>query len=415
MNTNEKLIDSEVWTQADKFFKKWLKNVGYYLTETRIYDDCIGYRCNRNGYTYAIYMFAYGQNQTTQLDGDYCKKLLNYSLSEDSMPLIVCLKVNCQDDGKNIRYQVCGYRGEKNPLEFWCISKVEAEWILEYYPSKEIVDAKYKLMYAFNRDDMDVYDCIIAEDAPSFKGIDSQGTFMNSAFYGSLLKLHREYGDMNLGYVRYNDIVFSSVPYIDGYGFFGFTVNSANKIQELRAYRFDEKKPEVVEFIKTEEHENDDLYENVPSIASVDVLPPVDMERFALKVEFDDGQCRKYVLPIDRKSEHDEVISYKSHVFTDKIWGTAKIVKNEDKHRGTIIKFCNDFFVTALKCYEEGEIYSEPVLCNDVLYEDNNIIIKRIWNWNACSAYEDEGVGILRTLISRDSLGCRGYYSFTSC
>ena len=33
---------------------------------------------------------------------------------------------------------------------------------------------------------------------------------MNSAFYGTLRTMHREYGDMKLGYVRYNDVVYSS-------------------------------------------------------------------------------------------------------------------------------------------------------------------------------------------------------------
>lgn len=413
----EELDDGEVyiWRQADKFFKKWLDDCGYHALETRIYDDCIGYRCNRNGYAYTIYMFAFGQEKTTQLDGDYCKKLLQYGLSKNSTVLVVYLNVKRYKSGENVKYQVCSYSGDEDRSpELWRVNKVNGKWILEYYPRKEMMDATYRLMYAFNRDNMDVYDCIIAEKNPAFQGLEYPGNFMNAAFYNNLFRLHSGHGNMKIGYVRFNDVVFNSVPYIDDYGYFSFSVDNANKIQEVTAFPFEGGGRKVAEFIKTEEQESDDWFDNVPAAISVKALAPVETERFALKLEFDNGQCRKYVLPIDKDCEHDEVISYQSHVFTDKIWNTAEITRSEDTHRGYIIKFSNDFFISVLKCYEASEEYSEPVLCDDIQFEDDDIKITRLWKWKVNSIYEDEETGIIKTLLSGSAFNYYGTSTFVS-
>ncbi len=411
----EELEDSEVyiWRQADKYLRQWLPNNGYQIREVQIFDDCIGYRCNRKGYAYTVYMFAYGQQKTAQLDGDYCRKLIDYNFSEKSMALVVYLNVKRFKDGESIRYKVCNYYGDEDRApELWLINNVKGKWILEFYPRKEMVDATYKLMYAFNRDNMDVYDCIMCEKNPAITGLEHPGAFMNDAFYSTMFRLHREHGDMKIGYVRFNDVIYSSVPYIEGYGYFSFRVdNSTDKILEVTAYLFDSEKTKYAEFIKTEERESDDWYGNIPQITEASALPPVDTERFALKLLYSNGECKKYILPIDCECQHAEVVSYKSHVFTDRIWKTALIKQSDNSHRGLVITFSNEFFVSALKCYEESENYSEPTLCDETVYENHDIRIKKLWTWNANSIYEDEETGALKTLISG---GAFNYYAVSS-
>lgn len=414
----EELDDSEVyiWRKADEYIKQWLKDNGYYIIESQIFDDCIGYRCNRNNYAYTVYMYAYGQNKTAQLDGDYCASLLDNKLSKKSTVLVVYLNVKRFKDGDKVRYSVCNYSGdEEYPIELWRLSEVKGKKILEFYPRKEMMDLTYRLMYAFNRDDMDVYDCIICDKNPVFNGLDYPGSFMNDAFYNSMFRLHQKHGDMKIGYVRFNDVIYSKTPYIDGYGYFSFRVdNATNKIQEVTAFPFDGGEHKVAEFIKTDEHESDTWYADVPTAIEVKPLPPVFTERFALKVTFDNGECKKYILPIDAEVEKDEAVSYDRHVFTDKIWTTAKIEKSEAPYRGMAIHFVNEYAVSVLKCYEEGTAYVEPEICEDIVFENDEYAVEKCWKWNVNSIYEDDETGVMKTLISGTAFNYCGVSTFAS-
>lgn len=418
----EKLDDSEVyiWRQSDSYIKKWLDNNGYYVLESQIFDDCIGYRCNRNNCAYTVYMYAYGKERTAQLDGDYCKKLLDYDLSANSIVLVVYLNVKRKKSGGGYSYSVCNYSGdEEHSVELWRVNTASGKHILEFFPRKEMMDLTYDLMYAFNRSDMNVYDCIIVENNPSFQGLDYPGCFMNSAFYYNLHNLHEKYGDMKLGYVRFNDVVYNSVPYLDGYGFFSFRVmNGTDRITEITAFPFEGGERSVAEFIKSEEREPDDLYAFVPSVTSVKTLPPVATERFALVATFDNGECKKYVLPIDSNTEKDDVISYRSHVFTDKIWSSARIIENRKvkesgySDRGKVIVFDNDFFVPSMLCYAESTRYVEPVLCDEIVYNDGKFKLTKKWSWKVNSVYSDEETGLLKTLISGQAFNWYGISTF---
>ena len=413
----EELEDSEVyiWRQADIYFCQWLNNNDYHLLEKQIYDDCIGYRCHRRGYAYTVYMFAYGQQKTAQLDGDYCRNLLDYKLSEKSMTLVVYLNVQRSKDGEGFSYQVCDYCGnaDRGP-DLWRVKEINGKWILEFYPRKEIMDAEYKLMYAFNRDNMDVYDCIMSEKNPMLTGcLEHPGSFGGEDFYVNMFRIHREHGDMKIGYVRFNDVIYSSAPYINGYGYFSFRVdNATDRILEVTVYPFDNTK--YAEFIKTEERESDSWYGNIPKVTNVEALPPVATERFAIKLGFDNGECRKFILPIASEDEHNEEVSYESYVLTDEIWGTSFITQSTDTHRGLVIEFRNKFFLSVLKCYEESEDFSEPELCDETIFEDDTTIVRRIWTWRAKSIYEDEETGLMKALLSGQAFNYYGVSTFAS-
>ncbi len=409
-NLEEKLYaDDEVyiWRKSDEFAKEWLRNNGYYVQESDILDDCIGYLCNRNGYEYAVYMYAYGKERTTQLDGEYCSKLKKHSYAKNRTILMVYLRVKRFMNGDEVAYDVYSYGDNENKnIELWRLGEVNGKPIIEYYPRKEMVDRTYELMYAFNRASLDVYDNIICKNNPSFDGYDSQGINYNSAFYYNLQCLHKEYGNMKIGYVRYNDVVYSEVPYLDNYGFFGFIVDNNNRISQVYTCPFDGGERPVAEFIKTNICENENMYSHIPKLVKAELLLPVAYERFALKLLFDNGECKKYVLPIETENENDEVIKYLSYVFTDKIWNSAEIVSSVESEyrdypmRGQTIKFKNGFFLSTHFCYQNSKGYQEPIVCNDVVYEDDDIKINRLWKWKVNSIYQDEETGIIKALIA---------------
>lgn len=419
---NERTYDDNevyIWRNANEFVKNWLANNGYYVQESDILDDCIGYLCNRNGFEYAVYMYAYGKERTTQLDGECCSKLKMHPYAKNRTVLIVYLRVKRFMNGDEIAYNVYNYCDKEN-IELWCLAEANGKPIIQYYPGKEMVDRIYELTYAFNRASLDAYDNIICKNNPSFNRYDSQGITLNSAFYHNLKYLHERYGDMKIGYVRYNDVVYSEVPYLDGYGFFAFIVDDENRITQIYSCPFDGGERPVTEFIRTELRENEDMYSHFPKLVKVEPIVPVLYERFALKLMFDNGECKKYVLPINSENEFDEVIKYCRHVFTDKIWNSAGIVASVESEysgypsRGQAIKFKNGFSLSTHFCYQNSRVYQEPIICNDVVYEDDEIIINRLWKWKVNSIHQDEETGIIKALISGVAFNSEGISTFST-
>lgn len=410
-----------IWRQADIFIKDWLKDNGYFVSESEIQEDCIGYRCNRNGYSYTVYMYAYGKKRTSQLDGDYCEKLKYNAFSENSTVLVVYLNVKRFIRNGKIQYKVCYYGGnEEHSIDLWRLWEVEGKPILEFYPRKEMIDKKYELIYAFNHDFLDVYDCIITELNPKFTGYDEQGLLFNDAFYLALRRLHKEYGDMKIGYIRYNDVIYSGVPYLEGYGYFGFEVYNNNLIHHIYSLPFEGGERPLAEFIKTQETVNEKMYSDYPKIVEVTPLSPVKTERFALKLVFDNGESKKYVLPIDDELENNEVVEYRKHVFTDKIWQSVKAVSSRkseyssysDRNQGILFK--NDYFISSYLCYEQSVRYSELIICDETVYEDNRFKLIKKWHWNVKSLYEDEETGLLKVLVDGHAFNHYGTSTFAT-
>ena len=79
----------------------------------------------------------------------------------------------------------------------------------------------------------------------------------------------------------------------------------------------------MAEYVKIGEQESATMYDHFPQIKEVYVFPAVHSERFAVKLLFENGEFRKYVLPNTFTNGDGEVIQYKNHVFTDRIWQTA--------------------------------------------------------------------------------------------
>lgn len=413
-----------IWRRADEFIKNWLPQRGYAILESAVFDDCIGYRCIRNGYAYTVFMYAFGNKRTALLDGDYCAHLQELPFAAQSTVLVVYLHVERRLAGENVEYRVQHYSGKDNyDPELWRLTRVNGRAILQYYPCKEMLDRIYQLMYAFNREDTDIYDCIIVDKDAKVSGCTENcgGYFVNSGFYHALRDAHQKHGDMKLGYVRYNDVVYSAVPYVEGLGFFSIRIeNKTDRIQEITGYPFNGGEHKAAEFIRTEQRESADLFGNIPKPVGVEPLPPVDTERFTLKAFFNNGECRKYVLPIDATDEKQEAVSCFQHVFTDKIWSSAAILTHHASRYdgypecGPAIVFKNGFYIAGIRCYMESEPYSEPALTDEVVYGNRDLRIKKIWSWDVSAIYQDAETGLLRVLLSGQAFNRRGKSTLAS-
>lgn len=407
-----------IWKKADEFTKSWLPRRGYVVLESAVFDDCIGYRCIRNGYAYTVFLYAFGKKKTALLDGNYCAHLQELPFSAQSTVLILYLHVARRLAGENMEYRVQHYSGEdSHDPELWRLTRINGRHILQYYPYKEMLDRIYQLMYAFNREDTDIYDCIIVDMDAKVSGCteNCNGYFVNDGFYHALRNAHQKHGDMKLGYVRYNDVVYSAVPYIDGLGFFSLRLDTGTyRIQEITGYPFDGGERKVAEFIKAGQCEDAELFRDIPKLVDVEPLPPAETERFALKAFFSNGDCRKYVLPIDPADEQQEAVSSFGHVFTDRIWSSGTVLSRHASRYdgypecGPAIVFKNGFDIAGLRCYTEGEPYSEPVLTDEIVYKDQTLCVKKIWSWDVESIYQDEETGLLRALISGQAFNQNG-------
>ena len=189
---------------------------------------------------------------------------------------------------------------------------------------------------------------------------------MNDGFYSYIKHFHEKHGDMKIGYIRFNDVVYSKVPYIKDIGYFDFMIDHKNKdkISVLQFTEFDKSTRSIMEFMETDEMPDCSFLDNIPSVTSIKFPTADEDERFVMKLDFANGERRKFYLPV---SWDDEVITYNSYVFTDKIWSSAKISAirqkpltiqyNRYNECGQGIDFLNGFSLSAIRCYLESVPY----------------------------------------------------------
>ncbi len=151
------------------------------------------------------------------------------------------------------------------------------------------------------------------------------------------------------------------------------------------------------------------------------MILPVETQRFALKLAFDNGETKKYILPVSADFEHDEVVSYNAHVFTDKIWKSAKLINSTEAEidgyacRWATVVFANNYSIHGAFGYQESEPYSEPILKNEIVFEDEHQKVERLWVWKANGIYEDEESGLYKVWLPGKSSDYRDIYTFAAC
>lgn len=407
----EELNDSEVyiWRQADKFIKQLLSNRGYYIVESEVFDDCIGYRCTRNEKKYTVYMFASGKDHNAAINLGLCVSLYKreYSLGH---VLVTYLSVSRDYEDGAVVYRVGFFNNPDNKkIELWQPAVLDGKDVLLYYPEEELYLTMAKLVYSFNNESLDGLSCIIADKNPVLSVFDDRYYHVNDSFYYSLSKMHKDKGDMKFGYMTYNGVIYFKAPYIDELGWFSFTVNDRQKIQELDCHAFTE-----VDIVKSDESDANDVFSDVPTLKRVEVFPRILSERFAIKAFFSNGEVKKYVLPIERVDEELEAVSYDQHVFSDGIWKSAHVIEHPKAWRQGFdnclpgVGFKNGYIISGMLVYEDGTEYSEPVLRDDLLYEDEKYQLRKIWSWKVKSIYEDREAEILKVLLRGEAINYYG-------
>lgn len=194
-----------------------------------------------------------------------------------------------------------------------------------------------------------------------------------------MARIHKTKGDMALGYMTYDGIIYSMAPYIENYGWFDFSVDEKRKISRLQVHAFEE--PGTV-FVHSEEQISEDTFKDIPRIISVSSLPRELTERFALIATFENGAVKKYVLPVTREDEELDAVSYKRHVFSDGIWNSARIIESPDAwykgfdHCLPGVIFKNGFVLSGMLIYEEGTNYSVPQKCQEVVMRTRHSVLK---------------------------------------
>ena len=414
--------DEYIWIKADEYMQGFLSSKGYTLVKSEIFEDCIGYHCYRNEKFCVVYMFAYGKEKKVMLDGEYCDKFLYKPFNNIVTALVVYLCVRRFKTGNDVEYRIGNYCGDTDTEpDLWKVSVINRKTVLQYYPGEDKFDFIYKFMYAFNHDDLDAYDCIMRKINPHFVDINNNGWLFNKLFYSNLQKLHKEFGEMKVGYVRYNDVIYSMAPYLEGYGFFKFRFFGAgNCITDVYAIPFEGSDCDVAEFIKTEYRESQALYSNYPKLTEVKNIQASDNYYFALKLLFDNGECRRYVLPVACDQENKKVIDYYNYEFTDEVKNSVLVkYETEPKYEGyskrsPYVEFENGFTVSGYTCYENSTPFSAPTIVDETVYEDDSYLVKRIWKWNVNAIYEDEETGLIKTLISGGAFNYGGISTYVT-
>ena len=347
-----------VWQRADQYMLDWFYNNSYRMDSTEIFDDCIGYACTRRGEKYAVYVYAYGKHKTAMLDGDYCAKLRDYELSKDRTVLIVYLHVTAEktDDG-DTEFFVGMYGSKDQAPHVWKLGWIGEKSVILYYPRKEMDDLNRRLMAAYNAKRRDILQTILSDSA-SFDHLQG-GRSLNSAVYGSLLALREDHGVMKTAYVRYNDVVYNEVPYIDGYCYISFSANNQDRIENIELYPLDESYREL---IVTDEVLMSHPMDEIPDLQQVEFLPASEISRLSMRLTFANGEIRRYDVPGDFGD--DEVFRWLDKTFTEKMFRNGRIADpvSPEEHRlfrayprnYPGIEFINGAAISAVELYHNS-------------------------------------------------------------
>lgn len=414
--TDEEESEVYIWKQADRYFSEVLRNDGYYVNERSIFDDCIGYQCNKDNTAYTIYMFASGEIEETPISGDYCAELIERDFSKGFV-LVSFLRVERTFKQGKPLYSVGRYDNAELKVEFYHPYKINGKNCLLFFPAADLFDISEKLIYAFNNESLDAFLCITSTNNPIYKGYDERGMLLNDSFYSSMQRIHQQHGDMRIGYVTFNEIVYSDVPYIDDYGYFSFSVDEKRKVKQVQSYPFDHKD---AYFLKANRQIDPDVFADIPSLIRVETFEREVSERFALKAFFDNGEIKKYVLPIAKGGEKLEALSYHGYVFSDGIWASATVTEhpkplfNNFKNNVPGITFKNGYALSGMLVYEDGENYTEPILCRETVYEDKDILLEKLWTWKAKSIYENSEDDTLKVLLKGYAFNVGGISTIAS-
>ena len=310
-----------VWKKADEFATTWLNDNGYKVSESVLVDDCIGYSCTRKNTEYAVFFYAYGERKTAMLDGDYCSKLRNEAIAQGREIIVIYLHVTkkTNDEGV-IEYTVGSYGSEDHKIEPWLLTSVNEKNILRFYPRKEMMDLIPRLISAYNTKNLDALKVICSEEI-ALETYEHGGCSVNDGFYSHLSSIRENYGKMKFAYIRFIDVVFCAVPYIEDYGY--VTFSAGDKIDSIKINPLNDTYRELLIL----DEDMDYCPANVvPAISSVEFLKSSDIARFSIRLTFENGEVKRYNLVGDFNDS--EIVTYQKKILTDKIFANGRVTKH---------------------------------------------------------------------------------------
>ena len=392
---------SYVWVKADEYATAWLRDNGYHVTDEEIMDECIGYACSRKGTKYAVFFYAYGEKQVVGLDGEYCMPLCNKAIAKDRAVLVIYINVKKieGEDGKT-EYEVYNYGGENTNILPWLVTTVQGKPVFVYYPRKELVDKLPRLIAAYNTGNLDILKAI-CEPGAALDAHDSNGLSLNDGFYSALMYAREKHGKMKLGYIRFNDVVYSSVGYIEGYAYVGYSVNNkSNRIDKVTFCSLDNPHEELIVLDDEIIHCEDD---DVPALEAVEFLAPSEISRFSMRLIFKNGETKRYDLRGDFGS--DEVAELQRKTMTDKIFANGRISNHIPKpegmdyrsygERGQGVEFITGAAISTTELYHDSypvekfnyEKYADEVHVKQFDYCEDGFGIGKIYNLDPQNPY----------------------------
>ena len=344
-----------VWQKSDRYVRDWLRDNSYRVDSSELFDDCIGYACTRRGVAYAVYMFAYGERKTSLLDGDYCAKLREHELSKDRTILVVYLHVTAEkgESGDTVFYVGAHDTKDRAP-DAWELGWIGTQSSLLFYPRKELMDLCRRFMAAFNSQRLDVLKAIFSDGA-EIDTVDGCTT-LNDAVYSFLAHCFNKYGVMKTAFVRFNDVVYCLVPYIDDFCYISLLVSRQDRIERITFCPLDENYREL---IVTEDIPMRHPVDEVPLLENVAFLPASERSRFSMLLTFANGETRRYDLPV--QSGEDGGIVGKDAAFTDEIFRSGRIADPVSRNDAVFyrrypqhyqgVEFCNGICLSTVELY----------------------------------------------------------------
>ena len=330
---------------------------------------------------------------------------LSLPVSADSTVLVLYLNIarNKSPDGE-IFYQVLNYAGQEKPIDIWQVQMLKEKCILRFFAEKERTDATLDFMAAFNEQNLDMLQALLSPDAGIELLEKPGGMVLNAGVYGHISYLFEEYGLLKIGYVRYNDVIYSMIPYLEGFGFFGLGFDNMNKITRIIEYPL---KGKHADLIVTDEEIPVSSMRYIPDIAFAEFLPPEATQRFAIKLRFENGETRKFRFLHGCSDEPGEAAQFKSYVFTDEVFADGWLTSqrtlekgNEGFHScGRGVEFNNGFSIGKIQLYRESRPFHEPDITNEIVFENGNYRIVKNFEWGGSGLGFDKKANLYKVLL----------------
>lgn len=300
---------------------------------------------------------------------------------------------------------------------------------------KDRLPLLYRFMYAFNHESLDVLESVLHRKKIVLCGcpaIPLASGFNTVAQV--LLQTHRQMGDLKLGQVRYSSGSTTLLPYIDDVAYFTFSIDEETlTIQRISAHLFgemtfeneeifqndrwylfekapnDNSRQRISEFFKTNLKEPETLFNDIPHLVDVSPFKPLEKEPFALKLTYDNGKCRKFVLPESSIDTNRQSATYEGFVFDQTVWHSSRLKDDfpseipQFPNRGQTLVFSNGFSMSWLRCYEKSHPYALASINNRIRFTNDRYQLRQLWTIDAFNIRETTTPNVFKVFSSRFS------------